>query len=116
MRSPRIAISWGPPIRARQRRERSAPTALKRSTRLRSMVPMPPKRRASKSPISSRRSQCTAADTPERLRNKQSVVTQDRINLLDQSPEDLEALFGSLGEKPFRARQVLRWVHQRFAD
>ena len=36
------------------------------------------------------------------------------INLLDLSPSALEAFFAEQGEKPFRARQVSRWVHQRF--
>jgi len=38
------------------------------------------------------------------------------INLLDLDPAGLEALFADMGEKPFRARQVSHWVHQRFAD
>jgi len=33
-------------------------------------------------------------------------------NLLDFDAAALAALFASIGEKPFRARQVLRWVHQ----
>jgi len=33
-------------------------------------------------------------------------------NLLDFDPASLERLFADLGEKPFRARQVLRWIHQ----
>ena len=36
-------------------------------------------------------------------------------NLLDLSPAALAAWFAERGEKPFRARQVSRWVHQRFA-
>jgi len=38
------------------------------------------------------------------------------INLLDFDPDALAAFFGESGEKPFRARQVLRWLHQRFVD
>ena len=38
------------------------------------------------------------------------------INLLDLSPADLAAFFAARGEKPFRARQVSRWIHQRFVD
>ncbi len=34
------------------------------------------------------------------------------INLLDFDPAGLTAYFASLGEKPFRAKQVLRWMHQ----
>ena len=35
-------------------------------------------------------------------------------NLLGLSPSALAAYFAERGEKPFRARQVARWVHQRF--
>ena len=37
-------------------------------------------------------------------------------NLLDLDPDDLAAFFAERGEKPFRARQVSRWLHQRFAS
>lgn len=33
------------------------------------------------------------------------------INLLGQTRAQLEGFFVSLGEKPFRAKQVMRWVH-----
>ena len=35
------------------------------------------------------------------------------VNLLDLDRAGLEAFMGSLGEKPFRARQILKWLHQR---
>jgi len=35
-----------------------------------------------------------------------------KVNLLDLDAGGLAAWFAELGEKPFRARQVLRWVHQ----
>jgi len=34
-------------------------------------------------------------------------------NLLDLDAAGLAGFFAEIGEKPFRARQVLRWVHQR---
>ncbi len=37
-------------------------------------------------------------------------------NLLDLAPAALTDYFAARGEKPFRARQVSRWVHQRFVD
>jgi len=37
------------------------------------------------------------------------------VNLLDLDPQGLDRYFADRGEKPFRARQVSRWVHQRFA-
>jgi len=36
-------------------------------------------------------------------------------NLLDLEPAALAQFFAERGEKPFRARQVSRWLHQRFA-
>lgn len=46
-----------------------------------------------------------ATDTP-------SAATDNKINLLGLSHEKLVAFFESLGEKPFRAKQVLKWIHQ----
>lgn len=37
-------------------------------------------------------------------------------NLLDLDLPGLVAFFESIGEKPFRARQVMHWLHQRGAD
>jgi len=36
-----------------------------------------------------------------------------KTNLLGLSQDDLEQFFAASGEKPFRARQVLQWIHQR---
>jgi len=36
-----------------------------------------------------------------------------KINLLGLAQSELEQLFADMGEKPFRARQVLQWVYQR---
>jgi 23S rRNA (adenine2503-C2)-methyltransferase len=36
-------------------------------------------------------------------------------NLLDLDAKGLAALFADFGEKPFRAKQALHWIHQRFA-
>jgi 23S rRNA (adenine2503-C2)-methyltransferase len=38
-----------------------------------------------------------------------------RVNLLDLDAAQLAAYVGSLGEKPFRAQQLLRWIHRRGA-
>ncbi len=35
------------------------------------------------------------------------------VNLLDLDPDALTGFFAEIGEKPFRARQVMRWLHQR---
>ncbi len=38
------------------------------------------------------------------------------VNLLDFDLKGLTAWFQEIGEKPFRAKQVLRWLHQHGAD
>ena len=40
-------------------------------------------------------------------------LTDNKINLLGLAPRALEDWFLSQGEKPFRARQLMRWVYQR---
>lgn len=37
----------------------------------------------------------------------------DKINLLGLASRELERFFTDLGEKPYRARQVMQWIHQR---
>jgi len=45
------------------------------------------------------------------------TATPARINLLDLDRRDLEAFFVALGEKPFRATQVMKWIyHERVTD
>ncbi len=41
-----------------------------------------------------------------------TVLTDKPRNLLDMDPAALTAFCGELGEKPFRARQLQRWIHQ----
>ena len=36
-----------------------------------------------------------------------------KVNLLGMDRQSLEAFFVELGEKPFRATQILQWIHQR---
>ena len=40
-------------------------------------------------------------------------TTADKLNLFGLSQSSLESFFVDEGEKPFRARQVLQWIHQR---
>ena len=42
-------------------------------------------------------------------------ATVDRVNLLDLDAAALTAYVSSLDEKPFRARQLSRWIHRRGA-
>ena len=37
----------------------------------------------------------------------------DRVNLLGLTRQQLETFFTDLGEKRFRAQQVMKWVHHR---
>ena len=39
--------------------------------------------------------------------------TPDKVNLAGMSPKALQGFFVGLGEKPFRAGQITRWIHQR---
>ncbi len=39
-----------------------------------------------------------------------------KINLLDMTRSDMEGFFAQLGEKPFRASQVIQWLHQYGID
>ncbi|WP_461480767.1 dual-specificity RNA methyltransferase RlmN [Porticoccus sp.] len=41
---------------------------------------------------------------------------QAKVNLLGLSAEKLVEFFASLGEKPFRAAQLMRWIHQLGVD
>ena len=38
--------------------------------------------------------------------------TAEKINLLGLSPKKMEEFFADLGEKKFRAQQMLKWIHQ----
>lgn len=38
--------------------------------------------------------------------------TPEKINLLGLSPAKMETFFADLGEKKFRAQQMLKWIHQ----
>lgn len=44
-------------------------------------------------------------------------TTETRINLMDLDESGLRAFFASIGEKPFRAQQILKWIyHQGVTD
>jgi len=44
------------------------------------------------------------------------ATTSERVNLLGLSRAKLEQFFVSIGEKPFRAHQVMKWIHQAGVD
>ena len=41
------------------------------------------------------------------------TAVADKTNLLGMPQAELESLFVEYGEKPFHARQVMRWIYQR---
>lgn len=46
--------------------------------------------------------------------NRDATMTvTSKPNLAGMSLEKLRALFADMGEKPFRAQQVMKWIHQR---
>lgn len=47
------------------------------------------------------------------LADSSSNVEPTRINLMGLNRRALEALFLQMGEQPFRARQMLKWIHSR---
>ncbi len=44
------------------------------------------------------------------------MTTQPKVNLLDLDKPGLQAFFAEIGEKPFRASQVLKWIYQFGVD
>ena len=82
-----------------------APISLKASTRTRCTARIRPRTPPSKSRIFFQRS------TSARARRVNVMV-----NLLGLSPVELQAFCAALGEKPYRAKQLLRWIHQAGAD
>src|SRR5262252_6206284 len=74
----------------------------------RSMAPTGRIPRRSRLPISFRRSRFTAASA--------RTAGGSMTNLLELDAEGLSAFLAGLGEKPFRAKQVSHWIHQRLAD
>lgn len=51
---------------------------------------------------------------PWQVRGSDAIMSEsDKINLVGLSLPKMQAFFVELGEKPFRASQVMRWIHQR---
>lgn len=40
-------------------------------------------------------------------------MAEDKPNLVGLSRDKMKALFSEIGEKPFRAQQIMQWIHQR---
>lgn len=43
-------------------------------------------------------------------------LSETEVNLLNLDRFDMERFFGDMGEKSFRAKQVIQWLHQRGVD
>ena len=43
-------------------------------------------------------------------------TTTDKVNLLDFDRQGLRDFFAQLGEKPYRAEQVMKWIYHRLED
>lgn len=43
-------------------------------------------------------------------------MTSTRLNFLGVTRTQMESLLAELGEKPYRAGQILKWIHHRFED
>jgi 23S rRNA (adenine2503-C2)-methyltransferase len=50
------------------------------------------------------------------LDNRAAALTFRMINLLDFDQSAMSAFFAERGDKPFRAKQTLRWIHHALAD
>ena len=40
-------------------------------------------------------------------------MLKSKINLMDLNKKELVDYFGSIGEKEYRATQIIKWMHQR---
>src|SRR5690606_26927167 len=90
----------------------SAPTSPTASTPMLYTVPMPLIPRPTKLLTSSRSNRL--AENVLHFPQKAAMTTTDqRINLLGVESDSLVRQVGAWGNKPFRAKQLLRWVHQR---
>jgi 23S rRNA (adenine2503-C2)-methyltransferase len=54
------------------------------------------------------------SDVSEKLDSAEAVTPA--VNLVGMPEAELQEFFAALGEKPFRARQVMQWIHQRNAS
>ncbi len=45
-----------------------------------------------------------------------NISTTEKTNLLGMNRQDMEAFFLAMGEKAFRATQILKWIHQQGVD
>lgn len=51
-----------------------------------------------------------------KMKTPTAVVQQMKVNLLGMSRKKMEEYLTSIGEKPFRAQQILKWIHHSGVD
>src|SRR3546814_10353239 len=97
-----------------QRRARSAPTSRIRSTPMPCTVRTRWRMPRSRSRTSSRPPTSTHAEAMQRTGD--IAVKDPRTNVFDLDRVSLERFFEEeLGDKKFRAHQVMKWIHHRHA-
>ncbi|MCK5918917.1 MAG: 23S rRNA (adenine(2503)-C(2))-methyltransferase RlmN, partial [Cocleimonas sp.] len=50
------------------------------------------------------------------MNNEKTKPSEKKVNLLDFTSEKLKDFFIEKGEKPFRATQIIKWLHQHCVD
>ncbi len=50
------------------------------------------------------------------IESQSESTIEQKVNLLGLSPSEMVAFFESIGEKSFRATQLLKWIHQNGVD
>src|SRR5688572_23195404 len=105
---PKTASSWAPPTRRRPTKAAFALTWQPASKKTSCTVPTAPRMRRTKSPISSLRPSFARARV-----NESMSATPIKTNLLGLTRSELEAFVEKMGEKPFRARQLMKWLYKR---
>src|SRR5690606_15197264 len=93
----------------------SVPTSLKASIKTRCTGLIPPSLRRVKSAISSK-TKSFASVFAELVVQEPVMTEQAKVNLLGFSYAEMEAFCLEIGEKKFRAQQLLKWIHHHQVD
>src|SRR5690606_28561296 len=106
--SARTGRSWAPPTPRRRLRVRCVTTSPKASTPMQCTAPTGPIPPSRKLRFSSKKMRSVPATN-----QAGTPAAPAKLNLLDLDRKAMEGFFAELGEKPFRAVQVIKWIHQR---
>src|SRR5690625_4281318 len=123
MRSHRTVRSWAPPTRKRPNRALCGQTLPKAWARMPCTDPTRRNQRPVKWPFSSSltrywpgRAQTGITMVATACGGSAPIENTSRVNLLGLPEAKLVEYFASIGEKRFRATQVLKWIHQLGAE